>query len=160
MKNETKVVLRLSLNMVEDDETSFSHKLLLTNRQVANLRKAFANYLSTDIKLSKTQISKMIQSGEFLGRLLGPLVKTGLPLMKNVIKPLTKNVLISLELTAAVSAADAGIHKKILGSGTTTLIISNDEMKVIIRIVKYLKESGLLLKGVSETIKNEAKEKK
>ena len=160
MKNETKVVLRLSLNMVEDDETSFSHKLLLTNRQVANLRKAFANYLSTDIKLSKTQISKMIQSGGFLGRLLGPLLKTGLPLMKNVIKPLAKSVLIPLGLTATVSAADAGIHKKILGSGTTTLIISNDEMKVIIRIVKYLKESGLLLKGVSETIKNEAKEKK
>ena len=110
--NETEVVLRLLSNMVGDDETNFPHELLLTNRHVANLRKAFANYLPTDIKLSKTQISKMIQSGEFLGRLLGPLVKTGLPLMKNVIKPLTKNVLISLELTAAVSAADAGIHKK------------------------------------------------
>ena len=61
--------------MVGDDETNFPHKLLLTNRQVANLRKAFANYLSTDIKLSKTQISKMIQSGGFLGRLLGPLLK-------------------------------------------------------------------------------------
>ena len=65
MKNETEVVLRLSLNMVEDDDTSFSHKLLLTNRQVANLRKAFANNLSTEIKLSKTQLSKMIQSGGF-----------------------------------------------------------------------------------------------
>ena len=72
IKNETEVVLRLSSNMVGDDETSFSHKLLLTNRQVANLRKAFANYLSTDIKLAKTQISKKIQSGGFLGRLLGP----------------------------------------------------------------------------------------
>ena len=89
IKNETDVALRLSSNMVgnSDDETNFPHKLLLTNRQVANLRKAFANYLSTDIKLSKTQISKMIQSGGFLGRLLGPLLKTGLPLMKNVIKP-------------------------------------------------------------------------
>ena len=108
--NETEVVLRLLSNMVGDDETNFPHELLLTNRHVANLRKAFANYLSTDIKLSKTQIFKMIQSGEFLGRILDPLLKTGLPLMKNVIKPLTKNVLISLELTAAVSAADAGIH--------------------------------------------------
>ena len=77
-----------------------------------NLRKAFANYLSTDIKLSKTQLSKMMQSGGFLGRLLGPLLKTGLPLIKNVIKPLAKSVLIPLRLTAAVSAADAGIHKK------------------------------------------------
>ena len=66
-------------------------------------------YLSTDMKLSKTKISKMIQSGEFLGRLLGPLLKTGLPLMKNVIKPLAKSVLIPLGLTVAESAADAGI---------------------------------------------------
>ena len=155
MKNETELVLRLSLNMVEDDETSFSHKLLLTNRQVANLRKAFANYLPTDVKLSKNQIPKMIQSGRLLGRLHSPLLKTGLSLMKNVIKPLAKGVLIHVG-----SAADGKTHKKISGSGTATLIISNDEMKVIIRIVKYLKESGLLLKGVSETIKNEAKEKK
>ena len=103
-KNEAKVVLRLSSNMIDksDDETNFPHKLLLTNRQVANLCKAFANYLSTDIKLSKTQLSKMIQSGGFLGRLLGPLLKTGLPLMKNVIKPLAKSVLFLLGLTAAV----------------------------------------------------------
>ena len=77
----------------------------------------------------------MIQSGGFLGRLLGPLLKTGLPLIKNVNKPLTKSVLIPLGLTAAASAADVGIHKKILGSGTTTLIISNDEMKGVIKIV-------------------------
>ena len=79
IKNETGVVLRLSLNMVGDDETNFPHKLLLTNRQVENLRKAFANKSSTDINLSKTQLSKMVQSGGFLGRLLGPLLKTGLP---------------------------------------------------------------------------------
>ena len=97
--------------MIVDDETNFPHKLLSTNKKVSNLRKAFANYLSTDIKLSKTQISKIIQSGGFFGRLLGPLLKTGLPLMKNVIKPLAKSVLIPLGLTAAVSAADAGIHK-------------------------------------------------
>ena len=91
-----------------NDNTNFPHKLLLTNRQVANIRKAFAKNTSTDIKLSKTQLSKMIHSGGFLGRLLGPL-----PLMKGVIKPLAKSVLIPLGLTAAASAADAGIHKKI-----------------------------------------------
>ena len=171
IKNETDVVLRLSSNMIVDNESDFPHKLLLTNRQVANLCKAFANYLSTDIKLSKTQLSKMIQSGGFLGRLLGPLLKTGLPLMKNVIKPLAKSVLIPLGLTAAASAADAGIHKKILGSGhnrpsssashnLTTLIVSNDEIGDIIKIVKPLEDSGLLLKGVSETVQNEAKEQK
>ena len=127
-KNETDVVLRLSSNMIgnSDDNTNFPHELLLTNRQVANLRKAFANHTSADIKLSKTQLSKMIQSGEFLDRLLGPLLRTGLPLMKSVIKPLAKSVLVPLVLTAATSAADVGIHKKILRSGhnnNTTLII-------------------------------------
>ena len=112
----------------------------------------------------------MIQAGGFLGRLLGPLLKTGLPLIKNVIKPLAKSVLIPLGLTAAASAADAGIHKKILGSGhnrpsssashNTTLIISNDEIEDIIKIVKSLEDSGLLLKGVTETVQNEVKEQK
>ena len=71
IKNEIDVVLRLSPNMIGNstDETNFPHKLLLTNRQVANLRKAFAKHTSTDIKLSKSQLSKMIQSGGFLGRL-------------------------------------------------------------------------------------------
>ena len=162
IKNETEVVLRLSSNMVgySDDEANFPHKLLLTNRQVANLRKAFANHSSADIKLSKTQLSKMIQSGGFLGRLLGPLLKARLALMKNVIKPLAKSILIPLGLTAAASAVDAGILKKFLGSGTTTLIISNDEIKDIIRIVKSLEDSGLLLKGISKIIQNEAKEQK
>ena len=94
-----------------DVETNFAHKLLLANRKVANLRKAFVNYLSTYIKLSKTQLSEMIQSGGFLGRILGPLLKTGLPLMRNVIKTLIKSVLIPLGLTTAASAADAEIHK-------------------------------------------------
>ena len=93
IKNETELFLRFSSNMIGDNETSFPHKLLLTNRQVSNLRKAFANYLSAGIKLSKTQLSKMIQSREFLGRLLGPLLKRGLPIIKNVIKPLVKSVL-------------------------------------------------------------------
>ena len=97
-----------------DGETNCPHKLFLTNTQVANLRKAFAKHTSTNIKLSKTQLLKMIQSGGFLGRLLGPLLRTGLLLMKSVIKPLAKSVLVPLELTAA-SAADAGIHKKNLG---------------------------------------------
>ena len=148
IKNESEVVLRLSPNMIGDNETNFPHQLLLTNRQVANICKAFASNSSIDIKLSKTQLSKMIQSGGFLGRLLGPLLKTGLPLIKNVIKPLAKSVLITLELTPVATGADAGIHKKILGLGhnnTATLIISNDEMKDIIKIVKYLEDSGLLL---------------
>ena len=115
---------------------------------------------STDINLSKTQLSKMIKSGRFLGRLLGPLLKTRLPLMKNVIKPLAKSVLIPLGLTAAASVADGGIHKRILGSGNTTLIISNYEMEDIIKIVQSLENSGLLLKGVSKAIQNEAKEQK
>ena len=131
---------------------------MLTNRQVVNLRRAFAKHTSTNIKLSKTQLSKMIQSGGFLGGLLDPLLRTGLPLMKSVIKPLAKSVLFPLGLTAAASAADAGIHNKILGSGhNTTLIISNDEMEDISKIVKSLEDSELLLKGVSETIKSEAK---
>ena len=108
----------------------------------------------------------MIQSGEFLGRLLGPLLKTGLPLIKNVIKSLPKSVLIPLRLTAAASAIDAGVHKKILGSGyddnnnpsSTTLIISNNEMEDIIKVIKSLKNSGLLLKGVTESVQNEVKE--
>ena len=103
----------------------------------------------------------MLHLGGFPGRLLGPLLKTGLPLIKNVIKPLAKSVLIPLGLTAAASAADAGMHKKILGSeNMTTLIISNDEIEDIIKIVKSLEDPGLLLKGVTETIQNEVKEQK
>ena len=161
IKDETALVLRLSSNMIGDNEANFPHQLLLTNTQVSNLRKAFANNSSANIKLSKTQLSKMIQSGGFLGRLLGPLLKTGLPLISNVIKPLAKSVLIPLGLTAAASAADAGIHKMILGSGnTTTLIISHNEIEDIIKILKSLKNSGLLLKGVTETVQNEVEEQK
>ena len=91
----------------------------------------------------------MIQSGGFLGRLLGPVLRTGLPLMKSVIKPLAKSVLVPLGLTAAASAAGAGIHKKILGSGhNTTLVISNNDMQDLSKIIKSLEDSGLLLKGV------------
>ena len=100
---------------------------------------------------------KIGQSGGFLGRLLGPLKKTGLPLMKNLLKPLAKSVLIPLGLAAA-SATDAAIDKKMFGSSIATLIMSNEEINDIKKIVKLLEVSDLLIKGVSETIKNEAKE--
>ena len=129
---------------------------MLTNRQVANIRKAFANHSSIDIKLSKTQLSKMIQSGGFLGNLLGKLAGR---LMK-VAMPLPNNVLAPLGISAAMSAIDETIKKKMLGSGTTTLIISNDEMDDILKIVKSLEDSNVLIKGVSETIQQEAKEQR
>ena len=113
----------------------------MTDRQVANIRKAFANNLSTDVKFSKTQLLKMSQSGN-LGNLLS---KSASPLMK-VAMPLAKNVLAPLGLTAAMSAIDG--------------IISNDEMNDIIKIVKSLENSGVILKGVSETIQHEAKEQR
>ena len=114
IKNETEVVLRLSPNMIGDsnDETNFPHELLLTERQVSSICKAVSNNSSVDIKFSKTQLSKLTQSGGFLCKLLGPLLKTELLLIKNVITPLAESVLISLGLTAAASVADAGIHKK------------------------------------------------
>ena len=112
IKNETEVVLKLSSNMISDDETNFPHKLLLTNKQVSNLCKLFSEKSSTDTKSSKTPIPKMTQSRGFLGRLLGPVLKTELPLIKNVIKPLAKSVLIPIGFTAAASATDAGKHKK------------------------------------------------
>ena len=102
----------------------------------------------------------MIQSGGFFSGLLGPLLKTGWPFIKNVIEPLAKIVLIPLGLTAAASAAVAVMHKKILGSGHTTLIISNNEIEDMIKIIKSLEDSGLLLKGVTETVQNQIKEQK
>ena len=158
IKNETALVLRLSSNMIGDNENNFPHELLLTNTQVSNLRQAFANNSSANIKLSKTQLLKMIQSGGFLGRLLGPLLKTGLPLISNAIKPFAKRVLIPLGLAAA--AADAGIHKKMLGSWNTTLIISNKDIEDLIKIVKSLEDSGLTFKGVTELVQNEVNEQK
>ena len=163
IKNETEVVIRLSPNMIGDsnDETNFPHELLLTDRQVSSICKAFANNSSTNIKFSKTQLSKMIQSGRFLGKLLVPLLKSGLPLIKNVITPLAKSVLIPLGLAAVASAADSGIHKKIFGSGGhTTLIISNKDMEDLTKIVKPFEDSGLLLNGATESVQNEMKEQK
>ena len=110
VKDKAGKTLRMSLKMFNGDD--LPHELLLTTRQKTRLRNAFNNNMSTDLKISKAQISKIIQSGGFLGRLLGPLIKAGLPLIRNVIKPLAKSVLIHLGLTAAASAADAGIYKK------------------------------------------------
>ena len=117
---------------------NFPGKLLLSNNEVSKVRKAFASSSSTNIKLSKTQLHKIWQSWGFLGWLLGPLLKHGLSLIGNVIKPLAKSVLITLGLTA--SAVDVAIHTKILGSGNTTSIILHKEMNDIMKIIDYLEE--------------------
>ena len=161
VKNKTDVILRLSSNVIDNstelhsgDETNFPHNLLLTNRQVANLRQGFANHTSTNIKLSKAQLSKM-QKGGFL-RFLAPLLKSGLTLLKSVTKPL-----VMLGLTSAASATDAAINKKTLRSGDhATLIISNDDMQDLLKVVKSLEDSGTLLDGITETVKNKVKEQR
>ena len=111
--------------------------------------------MATDIKLSKAQTKKLIQSGRFLGKLLsklaGPLMKVPLPLAKNVLAPLA--------LTAVMSAIDGSIQKKIYGSGLK-LIIEEEDMKDIMKIIEALENSGILLKGVSKTIENESKEQR
>ena len=157
VKNKTGTTLRMSLKMFYGND--IPHELLIT-RQKTKLINAFNDNMSTDLKLSTAQISKIILSGGFLGRLLGLLLKSWLPLIKNVIKPLTKSILIPLGLIAEASAADAGIHKKMMGSGTTTLIISNEEINDTMKIVQTLEDSNILLKGVTKTIENEAKEQK
>ena len=135
--------------------------MLLTETQVSKLRKAFVSNSSANMKLAKTQLHKIEQSGGFLGRPLGPLLKNGLSLIGNVLKPLAKSVLIPLRLTAGASyPTDAAAHKEMFGSDTTTLIISNEEMSDIMKIVKSLEESGLLIKGVRQKIKTEEKEQK
>ena len=110
VSNNTGTTLRISFKMFNGD--NLSHELLLTTRQKTKIRNAFNYNTCTDIKFSKAQINKIVQSGGFLGRLLGPLLKTGLPVIKIVIKPLAERVLIPLGLTEAAAAADAGIHKK------------------------------------------------
>ena len=157
IKNRTEVTLKTSSNVVGDsnDENIFPHKLLLTNTQISKLCKAFTNGSSANIKLLKTQLHKIGQSGRFLGRLLGPLLKSGLPLIGNVLKLLAKSVSIPLGLTTAASVTDAVIHKEMLGSVTATLIVSNKKMRETMKIIKYLEESGILIKGITKTIKNE-----
>ena len=148
VKDNTRATLRMNLRMINGN--NLPHELLLTERQKTKLRNTFNNNMSTDTKLSKAQITKIIQSRGFLGSLLsklaGPLMKVAIPLAKNVLAP--------LGITAAASALDAGIQKKIHGSGTTTLIISNEEMNDIMKIVQALEDSNILLKGVTNTIKN------
>ena len=129
------------------------HELLLTTRQRTKLRNAFDNKISTDLLLSKAHISKIIQSGGFLGSLLSILAG---PLMK-VAVPFAKHILASLGIIAAASAIDAAIQKKIYGSGTTTLIISNEEKNDIMKIVQAFENSNILLEGATETIKNKTK---
>ena len=129
--------------------------MLLTTRQNTKLRNAINNNSATDIKLRKAQIKKIIQSGGFLGKLLskltGPLIKVALPLAKNVLAP--------LGLAASMSAIDGSKQKKIPGSGVK-LIIEQEDMNDIMKIIEALEKSGILLKGVSKTIKNETKEQR
>ena len=151
VKSNEGATLRLVIRNFNKDERP--HELLLTTRQNnTKLRNALNNNSATDIKLSKAQIKKIIQSGGFLGRLLsklaGSLMKVALPLAKNVLAP--------LGLTAAISAIDGSIQKKIHGSGVK-LIIEQEDMNDIMKIIKALENSGILLKGVSKTIKNETK---
>ena len=163
VENKTGTTLRMSLKILDGND--LPHELLLTTRQKTKLRNAFNNNMSTDLTLSKAQISKIIQSGGFLGSLLSKLAG---PLMKVAI-PLAKNVLASLGITAAASAIDEVIQKKIRGSGRPlsltfvlhpsllTLINSNKEMNDIMKIVQALEDSNILLEIVTKTIKNETK---
>ena len=151
VKNKTGTTLRISLKVFNGND--LLHKLLLTKRQKTKLRNAFNNNMATDLKLSKAQISKIIQSGGFLGALLsklaGPLMKVAIPLAKIVLAP--------LGITAVASAVNAGIQKETYGSGASTLIISNEEINDIMKIVQALEDSNILQKGVTNTIKNETK---
>ena len=153
VKSNEGATLRLGIRNFNKDERP--HELLLTTRQNTKLRNALNNNSATDIKLSKAQIKKVIQSGGFLGKLLsklaGPLMKVALPLAKNVLAP--------LGLTAAMSAIDGSIQKKIHGS-RVKLIIEEEDMNDIMKIIKALENSGILLKGVIKAIKNETKEQK
>ena len=146
----------MSLKMVARND--LPHELLLT-RQKPMLRNAFNNNMSTDLTLSKVQISKITQSGGFLGSLLSKLAG---PLMKIAVS-LAKNILAPLGTTVATSVIDTGIQKKIHCSGcplSTSLIISNKEMNGKMKIVQALEDSKILLKIVTKTIKNQTKKQK
>ena len=145
VKSNEGASLRFGIKNFNKDE--LPHELLLTTRQNTKLRNAINNNLATDIKLSKAQIKKLIQSGGLLGKLLNKLVGS---LMK-VAMPLAKNVLAPLGLTAAMSAIDGSIQK---------LIIEQEDMNDIIKIIEALENSGIFLKGVTKTIENETKEQR
>ena len=142
------------LNQLKAGNNLMEIVYLMTTRQRMKLRNAFENNMPINIKLSRAQISQIIQSGRFLGslfsRIAGPLMKLAVPLAKNNLDP--------LGITAAASAINAGIQKKIHSSGTTALLISNEEMNYIMKIVQALKYSNILLKGITKTIKNERKQ--
>ena len=150
VKSNEGATLRLGIKNFNKDE--LPHELLLTTRQNTKLRNAINNNLATDIKLSITQIKKLIQSGGFLGKLLsklaGPLMKVAMPSAKNVLAP--------LGLAAAMSAIDGSIQKKIHGSGVK-LIIEREDMNDIMKIIETLENSGILLKGVSKTMEMKLK---
>ena len=154
VKNKTETTLRMSLKVF--DGKDLPHELLMSTRDKAKIINAFNNNPSTDIKLSQAQISKIIQSRGILRLLLSKLAST----LMNVAVPLAKKVLALLEITVAASAIDAESQKKPHGSGTATLIISNEAMNDIIRIVQAIGDSNILLKGVTKTIKNQTKEQK
>ena len=148
VKNKTGTTLRMSLKMF--DGKDLPHELLLTTRQKTRLRNTFNNNMSTDLKVSRAEIFKIIQSAGFLGSLLsklaGPLMKVAVPLAKNILAPLGN--------TTGAPVIDAGIQKKIYGSGTTILIISNKITNGIIKAVQVLEDSNILFKGVNGKIKN------
>ena len=153
VKSNEGATLRLGIKNCNKDE--LSHELLLSTRQNTKLRNAINNTLATDIKLSKAQIKKLIQSGGFSGKLFSKLAG---PVMK-VVMPLAKNVLAPLGLTAAMSSIDGSIQTKIHGSGVK-LIIEQEDMNDIIKIIEALETSGILLKGVTKTIENETEEQR
>ena len=153
IKSNEGTTLRLGIKNFNKDE--LPHELLLTTKQNTKLRNAINNNLATDIKLSKAQVKKLIQSGGFLGKFLsklaGPLMKVALPFAKKVLAPFV--------LTAAMSAIDGSIQKKIHG-WRVKLIIEQQDMNDIMKIIEVLENSGILLKGVSKTIENETKEQR
>ena len=154
VKDPTRVALRINIKIFHGN--NLPCELLWTTRQKTKQRNVFENNMSTDIKLSKTQISKITQSGGFLGslfsKLAGPLMKVAVPLAKHILAP--------LGITAAASAIDAVIQKKIHASGKIILIISNKEMNDKMKVVQAFEDSNILLKGITKAIKMKQKNKK
>ena len=133
--------------------------ITLRNSEIKDIMKLIKSLENKVFLLTETTRKITSQEGGFLN-FLRPLITAGLPLMKSVITPLAKNVLLPFGLSAGMPAAYAAIQKKIYGSGITVLTITNKEMKYIMKIIKLLEESGLLIKEISEAIKNEAKKQK
>ena len=146
VKSKTGTTLSMSLKIFDGND--LSHELLLTTRQITKLKNAFNNNISTDIKLLKLKFqnnSVWRVLGALLGKLPGPLIKVAVPSTKDILAP--------LGITATASGINAGTQKKLHGSGTTTLIISNKEMNDIRKIVQAFEDSNILLKGVKKQLK-------